>query len=313
MVVEAPAKLNLRLKLQGLRADGYHLLRMLNVGVSLCDRVRLQTQAAGVSLSVSGPRADAADRGLSDPARNLAARAAQAFLRRFGVNGGVSIALEKFIPAGAGLGGGSSDAAAVLRAMCALFDVEFRAAGERAAGQLSEIALELGADVPYFLRMGCAVVEGIGETVRAYDVPALHGHPLLLLLPPFPLLTKEVYAAFDRHSRFSPSDPALEMFEQRMAQGALGEELHRTLFGLVENDLEDAAVDCEPRMRALLDLVRGQEGGAGGMTGSGSALFFIPDTAEFISGSEADSFSAKAARLGARTVPAELRLTTLSR
>lgn len=160
IVEYAPAKLNLGLRIVGRRRDGYHLIESVMVPVSLCDRVRVSVDPrgpAGVCFQMSR-----AARGIPRGACNLAARAAQAFLEAAGGAGRIAVELEKKIPAAAGLGGGSSDAGAVLRALRALWP------GRVSPAELHRLAGLLGADVPFFLRCRPARVSGIGEIIRPF-------------------------------------------------------------------------------------------------------------------------------------------------
>src|SRR6266851_3728441 len=164
----APAKINLFLRVVGRRADGYHELDSVFVPVSLCDQMRVEIRLATRSAvdTVIALRCDRED--IPTGAKNLAWRAADAFLREFAAAthlpnhvrrpSHVSVDLRKAIPVGAGLGGGSSDAGAVLRMMAALCRVDD-------APRLARIALALGADVPFFLSPHIAHVSGVGERI----------------------------------------------------------------------------------------------------------------------------------------------------
>ncbi len=237
LLLEAPAKVNLGLRIRGRRSDGYHLLESLFVPLDLSDRLRVDVGAVvasaprRVTLAVSGDRAA----GVPGDDSNLAVRAAQAFLAAAGrTDLVVAIQLEKRIPAQAGLGGGSSDAGAVLRALSALVPW---AAGPEA---LAALALHLGADVPFFLEPRPALVTGIGERIE----PAPKTPPLVLLLahPGIGLSTAEVYAAFDALAgALTAREPGPTV---RPPEGPLEPE---ALARLLENDLEPAALRlCPP-------------------------------------------------------------------
>ena len=154
--VEAPAKLNLYLHVTGRRADGYHELDSLVTFTALADTLEIAS-ADALSLAVSGPFAEALGTG-----DNLAARAAAALAERLGRRACVRIALLKRIPVAAGLGGGSADAAAVLRGLARLWGL-----GAAHASDLQEVALGLGADVPVCLHARAAYMAGIGEMLSA--------------------------------------------------------------------------------------------------------------------------------------------------
>src|SRR5437660_1364940 len=136
----APAKINLGLRVTDQRPDGYHELDSIFLPIAWCDIVRIETRPSSsprVTLSCDNPA-------LADNDSNLASRAAMAFMREYSVSADVLIDVRKRIPVGAGLGGGSSDAGAVLRMMATLF-------GLPRDHHLAQVALELGADVPFFL------------------------------------------------------------------------------------------------------------------------------------------------------------------
>jgi 4-diphosphocytidyl-2-C-methyl-D-erythritol kinase len=170
----APAKVNLVLRVGRLRADGFHDIESLMVPLDLADRVRVR-----VFEGRPGPvTCRCPDRPDLDGPGNLAALAAEAFRRRFGIADRIEVRVEKRIPVTAGLGGGSSDAAAVLRCLARAYRV-------RDARALAEAALEVGSDVPFFLGPGAAWARGRGERLRPARVPPLH---LVIAYPRDPAL-----------------------------------------------------------------------------------------------------------------------------
>jgi len=151
----APGKINVCLQVTGKRSDGYHELDSIFLPIAWSDIICIETRpsdAPRVSL-----RCD--EGALDDSQSNLASRAAAAFMGEFGIAAEVLVDLRKRIPMGAGLGGGSSDAGAVLRMMAAIF-------GSSSPARLAAVALQLGADVPFFLKPGPARVRGIGEVIE---------------------------------------------------------------------------------------------------------------------------------------------------
>lgn len=169
----APAKINWTLEVLRIRPDGYHEIRSVLQTVDLHDTVTL-TEATDITLDIGGP----AGATLRDEAveRNLAYRAAVALRERVGVERGVHISLEKRIPVAAGLGGGSSDAAAVLRGLDLLWELH------QPPMNLVEIAGEVGSDPPFFVIGGTASVHGRGDGVEA--LPDAAAGPMLLAVPP---------------------------------------------------------------------------------------------------------------------------------
>lgn len=156
MRLRAPAKINWSLEVLGRRPDGYHEVRTVLQTIDLCDMVTLET-APGLELRVEGAARELAD---ADPRANLAWRAAERLLQRTGARAGARILIEKRIPIAGGLGGGSSDAAAVLRGANRLWDLR------QPLDALLEIATTVGSDVPFFLLGGAALASGRGDVVQ---------------------------------------------------------------------------------------------------------------------------------------------------
>lgn len=251
--VLAPAKLNLGLRVLGRRADGYHELESVFAPLDLADEIDLEIAAAAradVQLALAGSPA-----GVPADATNLSVRAATGFLAAAGLAREVTIRLTKRIPAAAGLGGGSSDAGAVLRALAASFP---DAIGPQA---LARLALGLGADVPYFLAPCLARVSGIGERIqRLSDFAPL---ACLLVNPGVPLSTASVFAAWDARPERPPAavDPELGLD--------------------LANDLAGPADRLCPAIAPLRERLRTLGARAVGLSGSGPTVFGIfPDAAE---------------------------------
>ena len=253
------AKVNLHLQVVGKRGDGYHELRTVFQTVDLADELILELGGAsdgpGVRLRVDG-----AD--LSAGPDNLVHRAATRFLARWAPGTGVALTLRKRIPMGAGLGGGSSNAAAVLRALQ-------RALGEPApAGELWLLARELGADVPYFLLGGTAL--GVGRGDEVLPLPDLPERELWLVLPPIHVSTAKLFADLGELTA-RPFDPRIMLPVQR---GELGWEA----FAHAANDLEAAVFRRWPELAALHADLRAA-GAVARLSGSGAA-FWLTDVRE---------------------------------
>ena len=276
----APAKVNLGLRVVGRRPDGYHELESLFVPLELADRVEIRIEPAR-EPQVELRLATAAE-GVPSGTENLANRAALRFLGSARLAARVSIRLEKRIPAGAGLGGGSSDAGCVLRALASRFS------GALAASHLAALALELGADVPFFLDPRPAWVSGIGEAIQPLeDVPGLD---LVLVTPAPQLATADVFRSFD--AALTPAGPGRRMPPLRDGPGrvliaALANEKadqwgtgSEELAGLFENDLAPVA----SRLHAGIERVRAELERLGaravGMSGSGPTMFGIFPSSE---------------------------------
>lgn len=266
MRIRAYAKINLGLRVLRRRADGYHEIRSLLQSIALADELSLEERAGGIELQ-DEPRL------AIPPSENLVHRAAELLCKRAGPAPGLRIELMKRIPMGAGLGGGSSDAAATLVAVNELFGLDLR------REELRRLALELGSDVPFFLEGGTCLVSGRGERVRR--LPPLPPYHLVLLIPPFPLSTAEVYDALDRMG-----DEGEKPFEE-------GPQLLR-------NDLERAAVALHPEIQDYRDFLREAAPDFFGMSGSGPTWF-----AGFSDRERAAAFAAKAASLPGRALLTE--------
>jgi 4-diphosphocytidyl-2-C-methyl-D-erythritol kinase len=247
----APAKINLALHVTGRRADGYHLLDSIAVFADTGDRIEIRPSNA-FSLEISGPFGAHAPGDSTD----LAHRAAEAFFHHTALPSTVAIRLEKNIPAGAGLGGGSADAAAVLTGLnrhlsAGLSDEKLRAIG-----------LALGADVPMCLA-GCALrARGIGEEIEILEPwPAL---PMVLIWPARAVSTAQIFTTLARRDNPPLGDPPI------------GESATRIVLWLAgcRNDLEAPAKEVAPEIGEALDALRGTEGCLlARMSGSGSACF----------------------------------------
>ena len=254
----APAKINLYLHVTGRRDDGYHLLESLIAFAGVEDVVEVEPGPdRGLELTVAGPFADELAGSAGAGAGNIVLRAARALARVAGREPDASMRLVKNLPVAAGLGGGSADAGAALRALAALWEV--RLPDE----ELAALALGLGADVPACLAGRPVLVSGIGETLR--PAPALPPVHLLLVNPSVALATADVFAAFEARTRASPpplTDPPADA-------AALAARLAER-----RNDLEDAARRLAPAIDAALGWLGGRSGCLlARMSGSGATCF----------------------------------------
>ncbi|MFO7260022.1 MAG: 4-(cytidine 5'-diphospho)-2-C-methyl-D-erythritol kinase [bacterium] len=254
----APAKINLRLEILAREASGYHQIESVFCALSLADELELVVGGTGIRLDVRG-----AD--LGPPERNLAYRAAAAFYQAAGLRAGVEIRLTKRVPAGAGLGGGSSDAAATLLALNEVHGHPLDAA------MLLRLGAGLGSDVPFFLSgAALALVWGRGE--RILPLPPLPPAPVLLAVPPFGIATAEAYRALDRECPAAGPVPRV----LRLAEAGSWEGLAA---GAV-NDFEAVLFPRHPLLAALRDTLAHAGARLARLTGSGSAVFGIFDSVE---------------------------------
>ncbi len=262
LTIFAPAKLNLFLAITGRRADGFHDLVSVVAPVDVGDTLRVTGVADGkFALSCD-------DAAVPVDETNLVLKAARAFGRATGWTGGARFGLEKRIPVGAGLGGGSSDAVAALRGLNAL-------AGEPLGpGRLAEVAATLGSDCPLFLPGGPVVMRGRGERVEALAAGAaarLRGRRVLIFKPGFGIATPWAYGQMAAGAPGSYV-PAAEA-EGRLA--AWIERAEAPAEALLFNGMERVAFAKFVALPTLLEQLRGRFGVAARMSGSGSACFAV--------------------------------------
>lgn len=259
IVRDAPAKVNLYLRIVGRRGDGYHLLDTLVAFAGLADRIAAEA-ADDLSLAIDGPFAPPLDGGALDD--NLVMRAARALAERLGIAPRARLRLTKNIPVGAGLGGGSADAAAALQALAALWQAT---PSER---DLSDLAIGLGADVPMCLAGRPACVSGIGEQIGpALRLPACG---LLLVHPGVPLPTAAVFRAADARGPWPQALPVVRAPDTVAGLAAA--------LAVRGNDLADAAISLMPEIGAILATMRATPGCRyAAMSGSGAACFALYD------------------------------------
>lgn len=246
----AHAKVNLGLSVLARRGDGFHEIETLMARISLHDEIRLEPTDGGVELTVEGAELPTDD-------GNLAVRAARAYLASAGSDAGVRLHLRKRIPIAAGLGGGSSDAAAVLRGLDAAIGADV---------DLAALAKALGSDVPFFLAdVPAALARGRGERLEPVDLPPLD---LVVLSPPEPVSAAEAYAA-------------LQSFTPRLKLGPLLERLRRGEEPGLVNALQPGVVRAHPVVREAIRALRDAGLRGAGMSGSGSSCFGLAtDAAE---------------------------------
>jgi 4-diphosphocytidyl-2-C-methyl-D-erythritol kinase len=178
MKIRAYAKINLTLDITGKREDGYHLLRMIMQNVDLYDEIDIEKIESGIVIEADKIY-------IPTDERNLAYKAAKIFMEEFNISEGVKIKITKNIPVAAGMAGGSTDAAAVLKAMKDLFKINV------SESKLMELGLKLGADIPFCIKGGTALCEGIGEIIT--PLKSFKDHVLVIVKPNFGLSTKDVY------------------------------------------------------------------------------------------------------------------------
>jgi 4-diphosphocytidyl-2-C-methyl-D-erythritol kinase len=252
VVVGAPGKVNLGLRVAALRGDGYHELDTLFATIDLADELRVERTAAGVSGEVEvDPQAGAVGEVPPIGPDNLAARAAAAWLRAAALDGGVRIALRKTLPVAAGLGGGSSDAGAVLRAMARLWPAD---------ADPVAVAAELGSDVPFFAAgVAAARGRGRGERLTPLELPPRW---LVLANPRLPVPVGQAYAAL---TAFGPPLERSAILDAWRAGGAPP----------WRNDLQPGVLRRFPEVRAAWRALADAGLDAPLLSGSGATCFAL--------------------------------------
>jgi 4-diphosphocytidyl-2-C-methyl-D-erythritol kinase len=241
----APAKLNLMLRVVGRRADGYHLLQTVFRLIDCCDELRFRVRADGVIARVN-------DVPGVPPDSDLCVRAARALRAASGTPLGADIQLEKRLPMGGGLGGGSSDAATTLLALNRLWKTALT------QSQLLDLAVKLGADVPVFVGGDNAFAEGIGERLQALTLPPAW---YVVLCPPAAVPTAHIFA-----------HPDLKRDSQKVTIQGFIEGLEARRNSIAVNDLQPLVERLYPEVARHLAWLAAHDGGAM-MTGSGACVF----------------------------------------
>jgi 4-diphosphocytidyl-2-C-methyl-D-erythritol kinase len=256
----APAKINLFLQVTGRRPDGYHNLVSLMQKLQLADTLTVQLTDGGIALTCTDPE-------LPVDETNLAWRAALDFFRHTGCRGGAGISLAKKIPVAAGLGGGSSDAAAVLLALNHLCRTELT------EDELAGLGLTLGADVPFFIRTApAALAQGIGE--RLTPASGLSRGPILLVNPGFPVSTKWVYENLALTSEGNPyilAPDSAALNSGYFGSGSI--DIEAAEAAVFVNDLEAVTIGRYPEIGRIKETMLDFGARVALMSGSGPTVF----------------------------------------
>ncbi len=260
----APAKLNVFLRVVGRRPDGYHLLQSLFVLLDWHDTIHLERRADGALLRH--------DLGEALPADDLCLRAARALQHASGCPLGADISVAKVLPSGAGMGGGSSDAATVLLGLNRLWGLGWT------REQLAALGLQLGADVPFFIGGRNAIVEGIGERLTPVAVRPRH---YVVVKPPAGVMTQAIFGDPDLARDSEPAIVEGFLADPDVMDAILDEAVADSVDGVGSdaqarfqscNDLQRVAVRYAPEIGQAVEWLQARWGN-GQMTGSGSAVF----------------------------------------
>lgn len=249
IILEAPAKINVGLWVEGRRSDGYHALRSLFFPVSLYDTLSFEAIPQGIELCCCEPH-------VPFDSANLAWKAADLYFTYTGVRSGVKITLKKRIPVGHGLGGGSSDASVTLLGLDKLFHTSLSYV------ELESLALELGMDCPFFLNPRPSLVTGRGEEIEQIEVPAFD---LLIYAPDFGVSTVWAY----RHlTRLTNGVKPCKLLLQ-----ALVERRYRKAACWLFNSFEEVVYARYPELERMAELLKEKGAWFAGLSGSGSAIY----------------------------------------
>lgn len=251
LMLRPHAKINLGLRVLGIRSDSYHEIRTRFQTVDLRDEMDIRLTPRELDLRVEGAH-------LAGDRSNLVVKAAEALREARGGLPGARIRLVKAIPLAAGLGGGSSDAAATLLGLERLWGLDLD------PGELRRIAARLGADVPFFLQGGTALGEGRGDEIR--PLPDLAPCGICLILAPFESSTADVYRRWDLLPPVSR--PGVEAPEAALPDPSRGESRQT-----VRNDLQDVVFAAHPELRHYWELLYDAGAEAASVSGSGPSLF----------------------------------------
>jgi 4-diphosphocytidyl-2-C-methyl-D-erythritol kinase len=258
VVLRSLAKINLDLRVLHKNPDGFHDLRTVFQSISLHDTVEIEFEAARhLQLSIDDPAA------IPD---NLILRAARAVLEAMGIVARVHFRLIKRIPMGGGLGGGSSNAAAVLLALPVL------AGRALPMEERLRIAASLGSDVPFFLLGGTAV--GLGRGTELYSLGDIATEPLLIVAPGLHIATPEAYRALNRSLTFTESSSSINNF-QSYVRTLIEERSAGAASALGANDFEAAVSSQYPQLKTIMGKLSKLDAAGVRMTGSGSSVFAI--------------------------------------
>jgi 4-diphosphocytidyl-2-C-methyl-D-erythritol kinase len=273
ITLKAPAKVNLFLEVTGRRRDGYHELATIFARVGLCDTLKLaKTKRSGIRLAVEGGRIE------GSVASNIVYKAAEKFFRAFKINPCVTMRLRKKIPVGAGLGGGSSDAAAALLGLGRLYKLSPAASGRK----LMRLAAELGSDVPFFLLdRPAAAATGRGELLRPIELKGKKPW-VVLVYPGQPVYTKTAYSSLRLASPARIRRRVADFREFSRLLAASG--LSRKSYGLMFNRLEDPVLPSHPAVAVAKNRLLAAGAEAVLMSGSGATVFALATSASGAAG-----------------------------
>lgn len=252
ITLNANAKINLTLDITGRRDDGYHFVSMIMQSVDLCDVVEIE-RAEEISIV-----ADSSE--IPTDEKNIAFKAAKLFFENYDINGGAKIKINKNIPVCAGLAGGSTDAAAVLKGLNELYETK------KSREELMELGLKIGADVPYCIMGKTALAEGIGEKLT--EIAPFKDVIICLAKPNFPVSTPQAYAKIDSKPllKHPDNEKVIEFIKNGNLKGVCGE---------MVNVFEEVMKGEHPEIEEIKDVMM-RCGALGAlMSGSGPSVYGV--------------------------------------
>lgn len=254
MEIKAYGKINLSLDVVSKREDGYHLLKMIMQTIDLYDDIKLNVQGTDIKIYCDRPYVPTDE-------RNIAYKAAKLFLEKYKINKGICISIDKHIPVSAGLAGGSTDGAAVIRGLSEIFEIN----DEKG---ILDLCTSIGADVPFCLRGGTCLCEGIGEIITS--LPSFKNVIILLVKPNFGVSTREVFKALDLSLIYKhPNTEALIKSMKNYELNAFN--------CFSKNILENVTLSKYPIIREIKSKILKQGAIYSMMSGSGPTVFGIYD------------------------------------
>ncbi|MEO0129627.1 MAG: 4-(cytidine 5'-diphospho)-2-C-methyl-D-erythritol kinase [candidate division WOR-3 bacterium] len=249
--INAYAKINIGLTILNKRDDGYHNIETTLSTISLNDKILLEKIEKGIELISPG---------LKIPVENnLCYKAAQLFLKTYDIDEGIKITLQKNIPVGGGLGGGSSDAAGVLKGMCEVFNLNIP------DEELMKLGRELGCDVPFFIKGGAAIARGVGDELKFFKLPKML---LVIYYPGYQISTKWAYEEYDKTMLTTGMD----------VDNILMQKKKKNRVGLnIVNDFEKVVFKAHPDLMDVKANLLGAGAYMVSLSGSGSCLYAVVD------------------------------------
>ncbi|GKU23290.1 4-(cytidine 5'-diphospho)-2-C-methyl-D-erythritol kinase [Clostridium folliculivorans] len=253
MILKAYAKINIALDVIGKREDGYHLLRMIMQTIDLYDVIHINKELSNDDITITCDNPF-----IPTDSRNLCYKAAKLFKEKYSISGGVKIDIIKKIPMSAGMAGGSTDAAAVIKGMNDIFEIN---ATEE---ELLALGLQIGADVPYCMKGGTALCEGIGEQIK--PLKSFKNYILVVVKPPFGVSTKEVYGLLDIKRIYK--HPKINNLIHEMNSGNI-----KFVAENMKNVLENVTIRKHPLIKGIKDSMVNLGCLGTLMSGSGPTVF----------------------------------------